>query len=65
MHITDIIRIVQIYTNFTNFAAIIKEVCDSGYADRIAIWAELTTDEQSQFSKLVAAESVSCKTGEF
>ncbi len=33
---------------------VLAEVCDSGYADRAAIWAELTPIEQQQFQSLLA-----------
>lgn len=33
---------------------VLAEVCNSGYADRVAIWAELTPIEQQQFQKLLA-----------
>jgi len=33
---------------------VLAEVCNSGYADRAAIWAELTPIEQQQFQKLLA-----------
>jgi hypothetical protein len=33
---------------------VLAEVCDSGYADRVAIWAELTPIEQQQFQILLA-----------
>jgi hypothetical protein len=34
-------------------AKILKDVCDPGYADRAAIWAELTPIEQQQFQELL------------
>ena len=33
---------------------VLAEVCNSGYADRAAIWAELTPIEQQQFQSLLA-----------
>jgi len=33
---------------------VLAEVCDSGYADRTKIWAELTLIEQQQFQSLLA-----------
>jgi|GEM_PF-912069 len=35
-------------------AKILKDVCDPGYADRAAIWADLTPIEQQQFQTLLA-----------
>lgn len=37
-----------------DIAAVVKEVCQNGYADRVAIWAELTPIEQQQFQALLA-----------
>jgi len=34
-------------------AKILKDVCDPGYADRAAIWADLTLIEQQQFQELL------------
>lgn len=34
-------------------AAILKEVCQNGHADRGAIWADLTPIEQQQFPELL------------
>lgn len=34
-------------------AAILKEVCQNGHADRAAIWADLTPIEQQQFQELL------------
>jgi hypothetical protein len=36
-----------------DIAAVVKEVCQNGYADRVAIWAELTPIEQQQFQTLL------------
>lgn len=38
-------------------AAIVKEVCERGHANRAAIWADLTPEEQEQFRLLLAASS--------
>jgi len=38
----------------TQIAAVLKEVCQRGYADRTKIWAELTLIEQQQFQSLLA-----------
>ncbi|MEG4025518.1 hypothetical protein [Microcoleus sp. S13C4] len=35
-------------------AAILKEVCQNGHADRAAIWADLTPIEQQQFQELLS-----------
>jgi len=35
-------------------AAVLKDCCQNGYADRAAIWAELTLIEQQQFQSLLA-----------
>jgi len=32
---------------------VLVEVCQNGYADRVAIWTELTPIEQQQFQKLL------------
>ena len=34
-------------------AAILKDVCQRGYADRVAIWSELTDIERQQFQELL------------
>jgi hypothetical protein len=34
-------------------AAILKEVCQNGHADRAAIWSDLTETEQQQFQELL------------
>ncbi len=33
---------------------VLAEVCNSGYADRAAIWRDLTATEQQQFQSLLA-----------
>jgi hypothetical protein len=35
-------------------AAVLKEVCQNGYADRAAIWRDLSETEQRQFKELLA-----------
>jgi hypothetical protein len=41
-------------TTARQIAAVVKEVYESGYADRAGIWAALTQTEQQQFQKLLA-----------
>ena len=36
-----------------DIAGIVKDCCERGYADRAAIWAELTPIEQQQFQSLL------------
>jgi hypothetical protein len=33
--------------------SVVTEVCENGYADRAAIWVELTPSEQAQFKELL------------
>ncbi len=40
-----------------DIAAVLREVCASGHADRNAIWADLSPDEQEQFRSLVLVAS--------
>ena len=37
---------------------VLAEVCQNGYADRVAIWADLTPTEQQQFQSLLKSEEV-------
>jgi len=39
-------------------AAILKEVCQNGHADRAIIWAALTQTEQQQFQELLGPPPV-------
>lgn len=39
-------------------AAILKEVCQNGHADRATIWADLTPIEQQQFQELLGPPPV-------
>ncbi len=34
-------------------ASVIREVCSSGYANRDAIWLDLSSQEQQRFSELI------------
>ena len=58
----DFIRI-AVYKGDPKFArslaATIKNICQSGQADRQQIWAQLSSDERRRFRELVAASSCS------
>lgn len=41
-------------TTARQIAAVIKEVCENGYADRAAIWNDLTPSEQTEYRSLLA-----------
>ena len=41
-------------TTAHQIAAVLKEVCQNGYADRTQIWADLTPIERQQFQSLLA-----------
>ena len=41
-------------TTAHQIAAVLKEVCQNGYTDRVAIWADLTYSERQQFQTLLA-----------
>jgi len=43
---------------------VLAEVCNSGYADRAAIWAELTPIEQQQFQSLLAPPPLAREAGQ-
>jgi len=34
---------------------VVAEVCQNGYADRVAIWADLTPTEQTQYKELLGS----------
>ncbi len=44
-------------------AAILKEVCQNGHADRAAIWADLTLIEQQQFQELLGPPPLAREAG--
>jgi hypothetical protein len=44
-------------------AAILKEVCQNGHADRAAIWADLTPIEQQQFQELLGPPPLAREAG--
>jgi hypothetical protein len=41
-------------TTARQIAAVVKEVCENGYADRAAIWNDLTPSEQTEYRSLLA-----------
>lgn len=44
-------------------AAILKEVCQNGHADRAAIWVDLTPIEQQQFQELLGPPPLAREAG--
>ena len=44
-------------------AAILKEVCQNGHADRATIWADLTPIEQQQFQELLGPPPLAREAG--
>ena len=44
-------------------AAILKDVCQHGYADRAAIWSDLTETEKQQFQELLGPPPLAREAG--